>query len=162
MTSFDYAFLILLALSALVGIWRGLIHEVIAVVGYVLAFFVARTFSPALAAYLKQLSNSPMLQWGVSFAILFIGTLLVLGVIRYALRGVIRAAGLGGLDRILGAGFGLIRGVLIAVVIVILAGMTVIPREDWWRDSVFAPPLETAVIALKPMLPEGLAKRLHF
>jgi membrane protein required for colicin V production len=62
----------------------------------------------------------------------------------------------------LGALFGLARGVLLLLALVMLAGLTPLPRQSWWRQALFAPPLETAVVALKPWLPAALAQRLQY
>jgi membrane protein required for colicin V production len=62
----------------------------------------------------------------------------------------------------LGASFGVLRGMLVVVLAVMLAGMTSLPAAAWWREAVLAPPLETAVIAAKPWLPQELAKRIKY
>jgi membrane protein required for colicin V production len=74
----------------------------------------------------------------------------------------LKAAGLGLLDRLLGAGFGVLRGVLVVLAAVLVAGMTPLPKAVWWRDAMLAPPLETVIIAAKPWLPEDAAKRIRY
>ena len=81
---------------------------------------------------------------------------------RLLLSAMLRAAGLGLADRILGASFGVARGLLIVLAAVLVAGMTALPKSQWWRDARLAPPLETAVIAAKPWLPEQMGKRIHY
>jgi membrane protein required for colicin V production len=63
---------------------------------------------------------------------------------------------------LLGAIFGMARGVLIAWVLTLLGGLTALPQRDWWRDSVFAPPLQAAVLAARPLLPDEIAKRIKY
>jgi membrane protein required for colicin V production len=92
----------------------------------------------------------------------FVGVLLVFAIARILISLMLKAVGLGLLDRLLGAGFGVLRGVLVVWVAVLVAGMTPLPKADWWRDAMLAPPLETAVIAAKPWLPADAAKRIRF
>jgi membrane protein required for colicin V production len=72
------------------------------------------------------------------------------------------AVGLAPLDRLLGAVFGVARGVLVAWVAVLLSGLTALPQQQWWRQALLAPPFETAVLAAKPWLPADLAKRIRY
>jgi membrane protein required for colicin V production len=70
--------------------------------------------------------------------------------------------GLGLLDRLLGGAFGVVRGALVVLFVVMLAGLTPLPAAEWWCAAVLAPPLETAVIAAKPWLPQEFAKRIKY
>jgi membrane protein required for colicin V production len=74
----------------------------------------------------------------------------------------IKAFKLGWLDKALGAFFGLIKGMVIVTVLVLLAGLTVLPRETFWKEAVFSTPLEAWVKFLKPWLPVELSKRLKY
>jgi membrane protein required for colicin V production len=74
----------------------------------------------------------------------------------------LKASGLRPLDRVLGALFGVARGALVVLVLVLLAGLTPLPQQQWWRQALFAPPLETAVLAVMPWLPPELAKRIRY
>jgi membrane protein required for colicin V production len=70
--------------------------------------------------------------------------------------------GLGFLDRTLGAIFGLARGLLIAVLFVLFAGLTTLPRTDWWQNSATSPALTAAALTLRPWLPRAWAERLDY
>jgi membrane protein required for colicin V production len=98
----------------------------------------------------------------VCIPLVFIGVLLLAAVLRFLLRELLRAAGLGPADRMFGTFFGVARGLAIAFVLVLVGGMLGMAKETWWVDSLFAPPLETAVIASKPWLPEVVAERIRF
>jgi membrane protein required for colicin V production len=65
-------------------------------------------------------------------------------------------------DRLLGAVFGFARGALIAWILTLLGGLTTLPENAWWRDGVLAPPLQSAVLAARPLLPIEIAKRLKY
>lgn len=162
MTGFDVAVLMILVISALIGLWRGVISEVLSLAGWVAAFLVAREFAAEASPWMKSLVAQPEWRVAAAFIVLFIATLLGVMLLRWAVSSLVRAVGLGWIDRLLGAAFGAVRGVAIAFALVLVAGLTALPAEAMWREAVLSPPLETAVIASKPWLPDGLAKRIHY
>ena len=162
MTAFDYAVLAAIGMSVLLGLWRGVISELLALAGWVLAFIAARAGAADGAALLARVIGDPALRLAAAMIAIFIVVLLIVAVVRYLVRRLVQAVGLGFLDRLLGAMFGVLRGVLVVLVVVTLGGLTTLPKQDWWRNAILAPPLETAVVAIKPQLPADLAKRIHF
>lgn len=162
MTAFDYGVLAILGTSMLLGFWRGVISELLVLVGWVLAFVAARAGATDGAHLLDRTIADPAVRLAAAMVAIFVLVLLVVAVVRFVVRKLVQAAGLGLLDRLLGMVFGLIRGALVALVVVMLGGLTLLPRQDWWRNAILAPPLETAVIAFKPRLPADLAKRINF
>jgi len=85
-----------------------------------------------------------------------------MALLRLAVRGLLKALGLSLSDRLLGVVFGAVRGLAIVLVLVVVGGMTSLPKEKWWADAYFSAPLETAVLAGKPWLPVDVAKRIRF
>jgi membrane protein required for colicin V production len=162
MTVFDYAMLAILVASLLLGMWRGFVSEVLAIAAWVVAFLAARTAAPGLESWFARFTHEAALQYVAAFAAVFLAVLLIFAIARVAASSLLRAVGLSWADRLLGTIFGGARAVFIALILVLLGGMTALPRESWWRDSLTAMPLETAVIALKPMLPPALAKRIRY
>lgn len=162
MTAFDYVVLAVVAASVLLGLWRGVVSELLSLVAWVVAFFAARAGAGAVADVLTSYVADPSLRYVAGFAVVFVSVLLVLAMLRLALRELLHAVGLGFADRILGAAFGVARGVLVVLVGVLLGGLTAMPRQPWWRQAVLAPPLEVAVLASRPWLPLELAKRIHY
>ncbi len=162
MTVFDYAVLGVVAASAALGFWRGVVGEVLALVAWIAAFLAARAWAETVGAGLAGMVSEPVLRYAAGFAIALVGVLVLFAVGRRLLSAMLRAAGLGLADRVLGAGFGVARGLLIVLVAVLLAGMTALPKSQWWRDARLAPPLETAVIAAKPWLPEQVGRSVHY
>lgn len=162
MTVFDYSFLALVGLMTLVGLWRGLVSEVLALVTWVAAFLLARTFAGEVGGLLGGVIADAFGRQVAGFALIFIVVLLLSGVVRFLLRELLKVAGLGFSDRLLGGCFGLAKGIFIALVLVMLGGMAGAARASWWESAYFAPPLETAVVAVKPWLPEAIAKRIRF
>jgi len=161
MTGFDYGVFIVLGLSVLVSLFRGLIREVVSLTGWVAGFVLATLFGGYAARFLPE-SLGPLLGALLGYLLVFVCVLAVAGLVGLALSSAARAAGLGLPDRLLGAGFGLVRGLVIVLVLVLLAGLTPLPREPFWRNAAFSGPLETVVLALRAFLPEGLAQRLKY
>jgi membrane protein required for colicin V production len=162
MTLFDYVVLGVLAISVLLGAWRGVVSEILALAAWVVAFLAARSQAAHVATWLAAQIADPGIRVAAAFAIVFVGVLILFSVARLLISRLLSAVGLGALDRLLGAVFGVLRGLVVVLICVMLAGMTTLPKTTWWRTAMFAPPLETAVVAAKPWLPADVAKRIRF
>ena len=162
MTLFDYAVLMVVAVSMLIGVWRGVVSELLALLAWVVAFFVAREYSAQLALLVVQWIAEPGLRMAAVYAGLFVAVLLGFAVLRLLASMILSAVGLGLVDRLLGAGFGALRGIGVVLFGVMLAGVTPLPASAAWRDAMFAPPLETVVVAGKRWMPTELAARIKY
>lgn len=162
MTVFDYAVLGAVALSLLLGVWRGVVSEILALVAWVAAFVSARTWAAPAGELVALGVTEPAWRQVTGFLAVFVAVLILFALARWLLSLLLKAVGLAPLDRVLGAVFGIARGVLVVWVIVLLAGLTALPQQQWWRLALLAPPLETAVLAAKPWLPPDLAKRIRY
>ena len=162
MTAFDYAVLTAIAASVLLGFWRGVVSEILALAAWVVAFLVARAEALEVAGWLAGQIAEPGMRLAAAYVLVFVGVLLVFAVARMLISLMLKAVGLGFLDRLLGAAFGVLRGILVVLMAVLVAGMTPLPKADWWRGAMLAPPLETVVIAVKPWLPADAARRIRF
>ena len=162
MTEFDYAVLLVVAVSVAVGLCRGLIREAFSLAGWILAFVVANSFGSEVAGMLKSAIHNDTARLVLAFILLFVVVLLLVGLAGMLLSNLFKIAGLGLADRGFGAIFGLARGVVVVFAIVMIAGFTTVPQQPAWRVALLAPPLETAVIAAKPWMPQDLAARIRF
>ncbi|MDR2625980.1 MAG: CvpA family protein, partial [Zoogloeaceae bacterium] len=163
MTVFDYAVLGIAACSVLLGFWRGVVGEIIALAAWVLAFFAARFLGAEVGQGLfAGAIGDAGLRTLAGCALVFLATLVLMALARMALSRLIRALGLGFSDRFLGIFFGLARAALMVLALVIAGGMTALPQQEWWAAAKLAPPLEIAVLALRPWLPEAIAQRVRF
>ncbi len=162
MTGLDIAVLAVVVLSTLLAFLRGVVRELIALVSWVAAVVLALVFGGELAAVLPGLEASPAARHVLAFVLIFIGVLVAGAVIALVLSKMIRAVGLGFLDRFLGAFFGLARGVAIVLLFVLVAGVTTLPRYEWWQNASLGPLLATAALALRPWLPGAWAGRLDY
>ena len=162
MTVFDYVVIGLVTASLVLGLWRGVVGELIALAAWVLAFFAAIEWGGEIGHALFSSIGDGSIRTLAGCAAVFVGVLVLMALVRLAVRGMIKALGLSLSDRILGLLFGVARGVLMAVVLVVAGGLTSAPKQSWWRNAMFSLPLETAVLAAKPWLPDDLAKRIRF
>jgi len=161
-TVFDYGVLVVLGLSLLLGFWRGLVSEMLALVAWVVAFFAARATATEVGGLFAEVLKDQAVQYVVGFAVVFLGVLVVFALLRLAVTGVLAAAGLGVADRFLGGLFGALQGLAILLALILVGGLTSLPQQPWWRHAVTAPPLETAALATKPYLPPEVAKRIRY
>lgn len=162
MTSFDYAVLAILGLSVLLSMMRGFVRETLALASWLVAFFVAKIYTLELAPLLPQAIPSESLRLLAAFLILFLATLLVCSLLAIAFSQIFKQVGLGWLDRFLGAIFGLARGIVIVGVLVLLAGLTSLPKDTQWRNAMFSAPLEAMVVSLLPWFPSDIAKHIKY
>ncbi|MBK6637792.1 MAG: CvpA family protein [Rhodocyclaceae bacterium] len=162
MTVFDYAVIAVVTLSVLLGFWRGVVGEVLALAAWVLAFFAARYLAPFLSPVLAQWVAEPGLRVVLAWIFVVVSVLLLIALVRQVVKLLLKAVGLGWTDRTLGAFFGIARGALVVLFGVMVAGLTPLPKASWWREAMLSPPLETVVIAAKPWMPQELAKRIDY
>ncbi|MDW8468331.1 MAG: CvpA family protein [Burkholderiales bacterium] len=162
MTWLDYAVGGVLAVSVAVGLWRGLVREIVSLAGWVMAFLAANLLAGPLAAHVPQEIPSPELRALAAFVAVFVATLVLASLAALLLSRLVRAVGLGGVDRALGALFGAARAAVVLAVFALLAGLTSLPRQPAWRDSASGPWLAAAALALKPWLPPAFADRLRY
>ena len=162
MTAFDFAVLGIVGLSFLLGIGRGVIGEILAVLSWFLAYWAAKALHEPLAGLLAVSMGDPALRQATAMIAIVVVVLMACTAARMVIAKLMVAVGLGMVDRLLGGAFGLVRGVLVSMVLMILGGMTGLPKLPWWRDAVLSPPLETLAIAAKGYLPRDLSARIRF
>jgi membrane protein required for colicin V production len=162
MTWLDYAVIGVFAISLIVGAWRGLVREVVSILGWVIAFLAANLFAGPLGPSMPEAIPSPELRVAAAYVAVFVASLILTSLAGMILSKVVKAVGLGGIDRLLGALFGAARGVLILLAAALLAGLTSAPAQAYWRDSMSGPLLAQAAAALKPLLPQTLAERMRY
>jgi membrane protein required for colicin V production len=162
MNALDYAWIAIVALSLALGLFRGVVREIFALAGWVLAIVASLAFAGEVAAWLPATLGSPTVRAVAAFVAIFLVVLIAMSAAGILLGKLFRAAGLGFADRFLGAIFGLARGALIVFLAVLAAAFTTLPREPLWRQSLLTPAVETAVIAAKPWLPARIAERVRY
>jgi membrane protein required for colicin V production len=162
MNGFDVVVLAVLALSTLLAFVRGVVRELIALASWIVGIALALLYAGKAAGFLGWLEVTPEIRLVLAFALIFIVVLVAGALAAWGLSRAIHAAGLSFLDRFLGGIFGLARGVLLVVLFALVAGLTTLPREDWWQNAAVGRPLAVAALSLKPWLPRAWAERLDF
>jgi membrane protein required for colicin V production len=152
--------LVVLALSFLLGMWRGIVQEVLSLAGWVAAFYVSQMYAPAAAAWLPMEGSSQMLRYAAGFVVVFVAVLAATVLVSLVVKKLVSAVGLGPLDRLLGSLFGLMRGVVILLAVTVLVGMTPMRETEDWKQAQGALWLQQLLHVLKPVLPADFGKYL--
>lgn len=152
----DLAMVTLLLVSLIAGAWRGLVLEVFSLAAWVLAYFLAPWLAPALEAWLPAKLAEGGWQELAALVLAFVLILVVCGLSGRLLRLLLHATPLAFADRLLGAGFGLLRGLLLALLAAVLIGFTPIKRHPAWTQSFSRPILHGTLQLAAPLLPASL------
>ncbi|MEH6458694.1 CvpA family protein [Chitinimonas sp. JJ19] len=162
MTGFDYAVLVIVGMSVLLAVLRGGVSEILSLAAWILGFWLAQRYAATVGAMLPADVPTTELRLIAGFVGILLGVWFVSAIVRITVAQFLKASGMAPLDRFIGALFGLARGVLIVLAMVIVAGLTSLPRENIWRDAMFSPPFEALAVTIKPWLPPQLAAYIKF
>lgn len=136
---FDIAIIAIIGLSIIISLIRGFVREALSLAVWVAAFVVASQFYAELAAFFTSIQDD-IVRNGVAVAILFVLTLIVGALIVYLISTLVEKTGLTGTDRLLGAIFGALRGILIVSALLFFAdAFTAIAQQNWWQESLLVP-----------------------
>jgi membrane protein required for colicin V production len=141
---------------------RGLVKEILSLLGWIVAFVVANMYGARLGPMLPDVIPGETVRLIVAFIALFLGVRVLMGLLSLALGALIEASGLSLADRGLGGLFGLARGIVIVLAAVILCSMTAIPQQAFWKDALLSPLAETGARTVRPFLPAAFAQHLRF
>jgi membrane protein required for colicin V production len=161
-TIFDYLLLFVLISSVIISTLRGLVKEILSLLGWIVAFIVANAYGAQLAPMLPAVIPGDAGRLMVAYIALFIGVRILMGLASMAIGALVSASGLSLADRGLGGLFGLARGIVIVLAVVILCGMTAIPKQAFWQDALLSPLAESGARTLKPFLPAALAQYVRY
>ena len=161
MVTVDWIFLAVLAFSMLLGAWRGLVYEVLSVLGWAVSFYAAQYFAPTVASWLPLQSSSETVRYAAAFVLVFVAAVFASGLLAFLLKKLVESIGLRPVDRTMGAAFGLVRGVILLLAAAVVINMTALEKSVWWQESKGAPILDATLKGLKPMLPEQFANYLN-
>jgi len=153
----DYAIIGLIAISSIIGLFRGFIREAFSLAIWMVAIWVGLTFSREFSSFLEGVISYPSARIAAAFAALFFVTLILGAMISYLLGELVKKTGLTGSDRFAGMIFGIARGLVVVAIIIMLAGLTPLPEDSWWKESVLIPPFQSLAVWLHDHIPSGLA-----
>ena len=157
----DYAILAIVGISGVISLMRGFIREALSLAGWIAAFWVALAFSGKAAAWLVGYVSVPSVRVGIAFAVIFFGVLLLCGIVLRLAGLLVERTGMSGTDRTLGIVFGVLRGVVVTAVLVLLAGLTALPRDPWWNQSVLLPHLVELANEVRVFLPPDMQRQIR-
>ncbi len=158
----DYTIIGLILISSFIGLLRGFIREAFSLVIWVVAIWVGLNFSRDFSGFLDSVISYPSARIATAFAILFFVTLILGGLISYLLGELVKKTGLTGSDRFAGMIFGVARGLVVVSIVVMLAGLTPLPEDPWWKESSLIPPFQSLAVWLRDHIPSGLADYVHY
>jgi membrane protein required for colicin V production len=158
----DLAIAAVIAISVLIGMIRGFVVEVVSLAVWIAAVALAMLFGPRVADGFAGSISLPSARIALGYAAVFVLALIVGAIVVYLLRKLVAGTGISGTDRLLGMLFGLARGAVVVVGVVLLLGFTPFPRDPWWRESRALPAFEELATKLSYWLPEGVRRYLDY
>lgn len=162
MNWFDFTILAILLLSVVVSLFRGLIREVMSLVIWVAAFWLAWHYVDVGAEWLQAYVELPSARHLIAFVALFLAALIVGGLINFLLGKIIAGTGLTGTDRFLGMFFGLLRGAVAVTFMVLFLQATPLSKDPWWQQSTLQPHFSKMADWVKQRMPEDIGDYFSF
>lgn len=156
----DYVLLIIVGLSALYSVFRGFVREILSLISWVLAFWVAIKFSPELAESFSGYITIPEIRFITAFLLLFLAIMVGGIFISRIIARLLQVGGLRAFDRLVGAGFGVARGVVIVTVLVLLGGQSPLTDEPAWQQSRMVPYLQKVASWASNRIPAEMLDRV--
>jgi len=153
----DYAIVAILVVSAGISVLRGFLREAISLLGWVLAFWLALTFAGDVSKLFASYVSQPSMRHALAFFAIIVATLVLTAIVMYLVRLVIDKTEITGTDRALGIVFGIARGIVIVAILVLCAGLTSVPKDPWWRESVLLPHFQVLAEEIRFLLPPEVA-----
>ncbi len=153
MTPADYAILVIVFVSAILGLVRGFLREVASLLIWILGFWMAVRFAPLIGENLKFVKSTED-RLILGYGVVLLATLIVSTVVGMLLKRFIESSGAGVGDRSLGALFGAARGVVLVTTLIMVGEMALVPPPPWWRESKLIPyaaPLVNVARRLTPV-----------
>ena len=158
----DFAIIGIILISAFISLIRGFVREALSLVGWVVSFWVALTFAGGFAELFLQSIDDKTFRVVVGFGILFITALILFVIVNYFAVQLVHRTGLSGTDRFIGVVFGVLRGTLIIAVLVMLAGLSSMPKEPWWKESLLLSQFEGIALWLGQFLPTNIGSSFKY
>jgi membrane protein required for colicin V production len=152
----DWTVLAVLALSVLLGLFRGLVYEVLSVLNWLAAFLLAQWLAPQVAQLLPLGAAGEPIRYAAGFVLVFIAALFAGGLLAWLVKKLVEAVGLAPVDRALGGLFGLVRGTVAVLALAVVVHLTGLKEGTWWTESMTAGVATAALRGLKPVVPDAV------
>lgn len=156
----DWILLALGAASLMIGAWRGLVFEVLSLLGWIAAFVVAQAFAGVVGGWLPMADATESVRYAAGFVLVFLSTIFACHLIAALIKKLVAAVGLRPVDRVLGAVFGVARAGVLLLVLGVVARLTPVGSAEWWQQSISGPLIANTLSNLQPMLPGAIGRML--
>ena len=158
----DLIVLLVLILTAVRGLMRGMVDTLFSLAAWVLAFMLGKWGALLVAPLLPIGIENPAIRYFAGFAVVFLLVLIGVLLLGHALASLVKAVGLGGADKVLGGALGLAKGLVILIGLTLAAGLTSLPRTDFWKQARLSGSLQAMAQLSLPLLPADVAKYVRF
>jgi membrane protein required for colicin V production len=162
MSMLDLVVLLVLILTVVRGLMRGLIDTLFSLVAWILAFVLGKWGALIAAPLLPIAVENPGIRYFSGFAVIFLLVLIGVLLLGHLLASLVRSAGLGGADKMLGGVLGLAKGLVILVGLTLAAGLTSLPRTEFWKQAMLSGSLQAMAQRALPLLPVDVSKYVRF
>ena len=158
----DYLIIGIILISSGISIVRGFIKEILSLISWIVAIWVAFMFFANFASLLTPYIDTATLRLFIAFFVLFVVTLILGALVNHLISQLVEKTGLSGTDRALGVIFGILRGAAIVTILVLAAGVTPMPSDSWWQNSLLLQHFEDLAVWVKQLLPADVAEHVNF
>jgi membrane protein required for colicin V production len=158
----DILIIAIIAVSAVISLIRGFVQEALSLVTWIAAFTLAWLFFRPLAVQLQPLIDVASLRLGVAYGIILLLVLLLGALVNHFMKTLVEHTGLSGTDRLIGIFFGVARGAVVVAILVLLAGLTPFPQDNWWSESRLLPYFQEMAVWMKGYLPADIASNFSY
>lgn len=162
MSMLDLIVLLVLVLTVVRGLMRGMVDTLFSLAAWVLAFVLGKWGALVVAPLLPIGVESPGIRYFAAFALVFLVVLIGVLLLGHALATLVKAVGLGGADKVLGGALGLVKGLAILVGLTLAAGLTSLPRTEFWKHAKVSGALQAMAQHALPLVPADVAKYIRF
>jgi len=162
MTWIDFVIIGVIFISCFISLIRGFVREALSLASWIISFLIAWNLHGGFARFFQTSIESTNLRLIVAFFILFVLSLVMFTVVNFFAGKMVQRTGLTGVDRVIGVIFGFMRGILLITALVALAGLTHLPRTQFWTDSLFLVQFQAVAVWLTGFLPADVAKNFAF
>jgi membrane protein required for colicin V production len=160
LATLDWVFLAVLLCSVALGIWRGLVFELMSLAAWFVAFASAQWFGADIGHWLPMAGAGEAVRMAAGFVVAFVAALVAASLVATLAKRLVAAVGLSPVDRLMGSAFGLLRAALLLLAIAVVAGLTPVKTSTIWQESIGANLLGGLLRGLKPVLPAEYGKYL--
>ncbi|MBW8371539.1 MAG: CvpA family protein [Thiobacillus sp.] len=162
MSMLDIIVVLVLILTVVRGLMRGMVDTLFSLAAWMLAFVSGKWGALMVAPLLPVGIETPAIRYFAGFAVVFLVVLIAVLLLGHALATLVKAVGLAGTDKLLGGVLGLAKGLVILIGLTLAAGLTSLPRTEFWKHAALSGSLQAMAFAALPLVPADVAEYVRF